>query len=189
MAMLLQPPAAEPLSLAEAKLVLRVEHDTDDDLIATLIAAARRHVEAVTRRALLVQTWRLARDAWPASGRIAVLPAPLRTVVAARVFDAAGTARAIDPEIFTLDPTNAPGVIAVAPHVPRAPGRRTAGIEIDVSVGYGETAAEVPAPLVQAVRMLLAHWYANRAVVAETSAQPLPLGVAALLAPWRVLLP
>ena len=67
-AILLNAPASEPVSLAEAKLFLRVEHDDDDDLIAALIAAARVQVEAQTRRALITQTWRLVRDVWPAGG-------------------------------------------------------------------------------------------------------------------------
>jgi uncharacterized phiE125 gp8 family phage protein len=49
-AVLLTPPVAEPLSLEDAKLFLRVEHDTDDELIASLIAAARGEIELATRR-------------------------------------------------------------------------------------------------------------------------------------------
>lgn len=185
---LLTPPAIEPLSLGEVKAYLRVAHDDDDDLIATLIAGARGHVEALTRRALITQSWRLSRDAWPGDGRVAVLPAPLQDLAAARVYDTDGVAQAIDLQSFVVDTVSAPGVIALAPWSVPAPGREQAGIELDVTVGYGDAAADVPTPLRLAIRLLVTHWYENRGVVSVgVTASPLPASAAELIAPYRVL--
>ena len=85
-AILLTPPEAEPLSVTDAKAYLRVETGDDDVLIASLIAAARSHVEALSRGVLLTQTWRLVLDGWPPDGRIKPKLAPLNAVTAARVF-------------------------------------------------------------------------------------------------------
>lgn len=52
-AILLTPPAIEPLTLAEAKLYLRVAHEDDDGLITSLIAAARSHVDPQARFMLI----------------------------------------------------------------------------------------------------------------------------------------
>lgn len=180
---LLTPPAVEPLTLAEAKAFLRVEHDADDAVIAALVAAARGHVEAHTRRALLTQTWRLTREAWPADGRIVVSPSPLQALAAARVTDASGVAHELDLGGFAVDAAAA--VLVFAPGSLPPPGR-PAGIALDITVGYGDAPADVPEPLRQAVRMLTAHWYENRGVAAaEVGAALLPLSVAALLAPYR----
>jgi uncharacterized phiE125 gp8 family phage protein len=102
--LLLTAPAVEPLSLAEARAFLRVETADDDDLIRALIAGARVHVEAQTRRALIAQSWRLALDAWLEDGRIKVVPAPLRTLNAARIYDSEGNTQALDTQAFVPDP-------------------------------------------------------------------------------------
>jgi uncharacterized phiE125 gp8 family phage protein len=185
--MLLTPPAIEPISLAEAKVYLRVAHADDDDLIAALIASARSHVEAGTRRALITQTWRHSRETWPTSGRIVLMPAPLKELAAARVYDAEGNAQAIELETFVTDTISAPGVVSFPPWSVPAPGRATAGIELDFVAGYGDTADDVPAPLKLAIRLLLAHGYDNRGVIAGGNPMPPPAGVAELIAPYRVL--
>ena len=182
-AILLTPPSVEPWTVAEAKAFLRVEHSDDDTIIAALIAAARGHVEALTRRALLTQSWRLVLDAWPANGRIDLRMGPLRSVIAARVFDTANNAGTIDVETFVVD--IAADVIASPCWALPAPGRLTAGIELDVQLGYGN-AADVPDALRHAVRMLVAHWYENRSLVAAGTVAALPAGVDALIAPYRV---
>lgn len=184
---LLTAPAVEPLTLDEAKAYLRVAIGDDDDLIAALISGARGHVEAQTHRALITQSWRLSRDTWSADGLIAVLPAPLQSLDAVRVYDASGTATAIDIAPFIVDKAPAPALISFAPWAMPLPGRARAGIELDVTVGYGAAASAVPEPLRQAIRLLVAHWYENRGVVAPgTALAPLPTGVGDLVAPFRV---
>ena len=185
---LLSGPSVEPVTLTEAKQFLRVEHDDDDGLIAALIAGSRIHVEAQTRRALISQTWRLTRDAWPESGRLFVLPVPLVSLVAARIYIDNTTTQSVDVAAFTLDKAASPALLAFAAGALPSPGRRAAGVEIDIAVGYGAAPENVPEALRQAIRLLVAHWYENRGVVAvgETVAT-IPATVAALIAPYRVL--
>lgn len=185
-AILLIPPSAEPWSVTEAKAFLRVEHDDDDAVIAALIAAARGHVEALSRRALLVQRWRCVLDAWPANGRLDPRIGPLRSVVAARVYDQGNTAHDIDTGSFVVDaPAN---VIASPCFALPLPGRSDAGIELDIELGYGTAATDVPEPLRHAIRLLVAHWYENRGLAAiGGNVAMLPAGLGALVAPFRML--
>lgn len=182
---LLIAPAAEPLSLSEAKAFLRVEHGDDDDVIGALISASRIHIEAQTRRALITQDWRITLDAWPGDGRLPARPAPLRELTAARVYDSGGVAHAIDLQSFIVDV--AASELAFAPWALPSPGRLAAGIELDVVAGYGDAAANVPEPLRQAIRLLIAHWYENRGLAAVGTVTILPTTVAALIAPYRML--
>jgi uncharacterized phiE125 gp8 family phage protein len=181
--LLLTGPALEPISLAEAKAFLRIEHDDDDDVLTALISGARIYVETQTRRALITQSWRLTRDAWPETGRIAVRPGPLQSLEAVRVYD--GGAEPIELDAAGFSPDVAGSELVFAPWAMPAPGR-AAGIELDVTVGYGDAAIDVPEPLRQAIRLLLGHWYENRGVVAPGTTSALPLTVSALLAPYRM---
>jgi uncharacterized phiE125 gp8 family phage protein len=185
-AILLMPPSAEPWSVTEAKAFLRVEHDDDDAVIAALIAGARGHVEALSRRALLVQRWRCLLDAWPPDGRLDPRIGPLRSVIAARVYDHGNNAHDVDTGSFVVDA--AANVIAAPCWALPLPGRANAGIELDLELGYGTSAADVPNPLRHAIRLLVAHWYENRGLAAiGGNVAMLPAGLGALVAPYRML--
>jgi len=184
-AYLLTAPAAEPLSLADAKAFLRVEHSDDDAIITSLVASARNHVEALTRCGLITQTWRIVLDRWPDNGRVAPRLGPLRSLIAARVFNESNVASPIDVTSFVVD--RAGGAIAAPCWSLPVPGRAIAGIELDVAVGFGDAAADVPAALLNAIRMLVAHWYENRGLVAiGQSVAMMPASVNAAINSYRV---
>jgi uncharacterized phiE125 gp8 family phage protein len=185
-ATLTTPPAIEPVSLAEAKTHLRVDEDTDDTLIAATITAARLHVEHATRRLLIAQAWRFWRDAWPTSRVIELPVTPLISVDAVWVIDKAGEETGLDEDSYEVDIVSVPGRIRFG-STP-APGRDLNGIAIDVTAGFGEEPDAVPAPLRQAILQLVAHWYENRSAVSHDRTQGVaPLGVDALIAPYRLL--
>ncbi len=183
---LLTAPAADPLSVTDAKNFLRVEHGDDDAIIASLIAAARSHVEAMTRCALIAQTWQFVFNCWPDSGRIQLKMGPLRALIAARIYNESGVATNIDTSQFVID--KGAGVIAAPCWSLPLPGRAVAGIELDVELGFGANAGDVPPTLLQAIRMLVAHWYENRGLVAIGQSIPMmPASVNAMISSHRVL--
>ena len=64
---LVTPPAAEPVSLSEAKEHSRITGTDEDDLITTFIEAAREYCEEYQNRAYITQTWDLSLDEFPDS--------------------------------------------------------------------------------------------------------------------------
>lgn len=58
-------PAAEPVTLAEAKLALRIDDSRFDTLLPGYITAARERAEHETGRVFMPQTWQLLLEDWP----------------------------------------------------------------------------------------------------------------------------
>ncbi|MFS8039226.1 hypothetical protein ACI7BZ_20075 [Xanthobacter sp. AM11] len=184
MAELLAGPAAEPLTRAEAKAFLRIDHAADDALIDALVMAARRRVEVETGRALMTQSWRFRLDAWPLRGLVPTPLSPVREILGATVAAADGSAVALPAGALVLLADRAPALIRVDRALAPAPACPHGGIVISIAAGYGPLAADVPADLVQAVRLLLAHFHEHRDGPGE--ATRLPAAAIALMAPYRV---
>ncbi|MGQ3675619.1 head-tail connector protein [Xanthobacter sp. TB0139] len=180
MAELLVGPAAEPLTRAEAKDFLRLDHDDEDVLVDALITTARSWVESQTGRALMVQSWRFVRDAWPLSHLIIAPLGPVRRIISASVRRADGTVLEL-PE-GALRPGEGALIHVDLAQVPQPVGK--GGISISYEAGYGTQVADIPAELVQAVRLLVAHFHEHREGAGD--ATRLPEAVLALLAPYRL---
>ena len=174
---LITPPSAEPVTLAEAKAHLRLEIAADDALVATLIAAARSAVENETRSALMAQSWRWGVTDWPAAG-VALPVMPVLAVDAVGWLDGASVKTPLAAADWRYE--DAEERVLLLTKAPDA-----AGYEIDFTAGYGAAGADVPAPLRQAILMLVAHWYEHRAAALEGPPEVVPAGAEALIAPYR----
>jgi uncharacterized phiE125 gp8 family phage protein len=187
-AALITPPALEPVSLEDAKAHLRLDTDDDDQLVSAAIVAARVHVEATTRRRLIEQGWRVYLDAWPRKRIVAIPVAPLIAVDAVTVYDLSGAPVVVDEGDYEVDAVSVPGRLVLSAPVPVTVGRAVNGIEIEITAGYGPSGVDVPAPLRQAIMMLVAHWYEHRGPAGyDLAAELPPFGFEAMVAPYRIL--
>lgn len=179
-----EPPLGVPVTPAEAKAHMRVETGDEDALIGELIGVATGHLESETGLALMTQKWRLCLDAWPPFGPVLLRKSPVRTVDAVTVYDASGNPRALDVSGAVLDAHARPARLHIA--AARRPGRAINGIEIDFTAGFGDTAAEIPDALRQAILQHVAQMYEFRGpVAAESRPAGLPGGYGRLIAPYR----
>lgn len=178
---LVTPPAEEPISLADAKAHLRVEHTDDDALIALYITAARQTVDGKDGwlgRALVTQTWDVSLDAFP-SGEIELPLQPLQSVASVTYDDVDGAAQTLDPAGYTFDPTG--WIVAGSSGWPATLSAINA-VRARFVAGYG-AAADVPAPIRAALLLMVGHLYANREAPAEDA---LKGAAGSLLAPYRI---
>jgi uncharacterized phiE125 gp8 family phage protein len=174
------PPAAEPVTLAEAKAHLRVTHGDDDTYIATLIKTARASIEAQTGLGLVSQGWSVFRDDWPPTGVIELPLAPVLEVVDIKVYGDDDVAAVIDPSHYYEDKVSRPArIILRGSRSWTRPGRVANGIEILLTIGF----TAVPEPLREAVLQLVGHWYETRSdKAAEDGTQ---LHIAQLIQSYR----
>lgn len=176
-------PAAEPLSLAEAKEHLR-EDGTDQDAMITLaIQAARDISEGWTGRQWITATWVMTLRQFP-SGAIEFPHPPLQSITSIAYVDSAGASQTVEAADYTLDIDGVVGRVlpAYGKAWPAARGH-VRDVTITYVAGYGAAGSNVPPKARSAMLLLIGHLSENReAVLAAARAQEIPLGPARLLA-------
>lgn len=171
------PPAAEPVTLDQAKAWLRVESGGDEDaLISALIPAARARAEWHTGRAFVTQGWTLWLDR--ADICIAVPLPPLQAVASVTLYKRDDSAVVLAAGDYTVDAAGSRVLLKTSPFGLR-PINAAA---IAFTAGYGD-AADVPADIAQAILQIVSALYEHRG----GEPAPTPDSALALLAPYRVL--
>lgn len=201
------PPATEPITLAEATQHIRIDQDYDNDLVQGLITTARMLVEQWTARALITQTLQWTMSQSVPSGALPLLPMPLLVLpivlTAPQVINKPlelprSPVQAITSVTWTdTDGTQYPLTAGADYMVDTAldPGRLRLtwltmpryleNIQVTFTAGYGDAESAVPAPLVSAIKLLVAWLYEHRGDNPETAAEP-PRAVEYLIAPYRL---
>jgi uncharacterized phiE125 gp8 family phage protein len=160
--------ATEPFTTAEAKLWLKITHASDDSIIDAIVKAARMKVESDTGRALLDQIWALSLDKAPSSRQPIILPvAPVSAVTSIKSYDAANAESTMATGDYRLDAHSVPHRVALNESASWPSELRKEGaLLVTFTAGYGANAAAVTDKgLLHAIRLLVAHWYFNRAAV------------------------
>lgn len=190
---IITPAAADPVSLAEAKLFLRVNVTDDDALITALISAATDWVQKKTGRQLVTATLQQQWDSFPSvwypprivsqatgqrlyfAGMTAALLTldrlPVQSVTSVTYYDTNNAQQTVSSATYFTDLVfNPPRIVPVDAWPSVYLGRPNA-VQCTFVAGYG-VAGTVPEMLRTAVKMLVSHWYENREPVVSKGGIP-----------------
>lgn len=198
---LVTPPGAEPLTLAEAKShaqVINALHDAD---VSSYIVAARMYLEERCRRHFVQQVWDLKWDEFPevpgaldqqGQRTLALTFPPIISVGSVSYVDSDGITQvwsAADYQVV-LHGGQTPRPGEVLPAFGKAwPTARQQPLAVIVrcTCGYGALGSDVPGPILSAMRLLVTHMYEVRtAEIVGTITKKLDVGLDAILAPFTL---
>lgn len=178
---LIDPPAAEPLTVPEIRRALRITQDDDDSLLMGMLATARTFVERRCDLALMQQSWRFEAP-WDGRTSIRLRPRNVQSVDMISVSTDGTQFTAAD--LDTLQRTaGSPDLLSVdAALVPDA--ATICAVRVDFTAGFAD-APSIPADLLRAVYILTAHYYEERELFRAGRYVSVPLTVDALIASFR----
>jgi len=175
-------PSFEPVTIAEAKLHLRIDGTADDSWLTDTIGVARLWLERAYNVSFVDQTFDWSMDSFP-DDVIEVPRPPLDSITSIKYTDAAGVVQTLATDQYDVDVNSRPGRILPAfgkfwPSTQSVPG----AVVIRFKAGYGSSAAGVPLDLKHAVYLLVGHWYRNReAVLTGVTSKSIEFAVDALM--------
>jgi uncharacterized phiE125 gp8 family phage protein len=158
-----------PVTLAEAKLHLRVDSTDEDTLITALITAATEMCEQATGRALMTQTWELTQDAF--DDQMILTRVPVQSITSVSYLNESGNLIVLDPLAYDLYNADDYGYASVTPVYGTfwpATREHNEAVAVRYVAGYANAAA-VPQPIKQWVLLMIASMFDNRETEAYSS--------------------
>lgn len=184
-------PAAEPILKAAAKEHMRIESTftAEDDYIDALIKVAREHVEDITGRKLINQTWYAYYDKWPDDKDYLQLPyAPVSAVSAVTYTDSSNTSHTWSTSYYDTDLNTEPCriVLGYSDDWPADTLAMRNPIRVEFITGYGAAGSSVPYAVIQAIKILVADMYESREQLIVGRNVYATKAVDMLLAPYKL---
>lgn len=180
--------STEPVTTAEAKTHLRIDHSDDDTYIAMLIKAARQYAENIQNRALAPQTWAWTMPTFESAMNegeqsicLPVGPVLLTSDVAISYRDTADSSQTLATTVYRVVLNRTPEIYLIAGQSWPALYDRPDAVTITWTAGFA-TSATVPEFTRLAILFLVSEWYRRReGVVTGTIQSEVPHGVTRLL--------
>ena len=159
---------------------------TEDNVLELYLRAAMAAIEARIGRALLTREFSLTIMRWRDETSQGLPIAPVRSIDAIAIVAADGTETIAAPDGWSVmrDAQRPRLVGRFGRNLPRIP--KSGHAEIRFIAGFSETWEGVPADLRQAVFLLAAHYYDNRAE-SRSGETTIPFGVQMLIEAYRAL--
>ena len=181
-------PTLTPVSVAEAKTHLRIDSSftADDTYIGTLIDVATFAAENYTNLWLMEQSWYLELDSFPDYFNLLRGQNRALTINSITYSDADNASQTLAAANYFGDGSIKPARIYFAPDatIPSTYDKPNA-VVVDFTVGYG-AASQVPAPIKQAILLMVGTYYETRQTVSDRTYKEIPQSAEFLLMPYRV---
>ncbi|MDJ0627302.1 MAG: head-tail connector protein [Rhodobacter sp.] len=179
---------SEALPVAEFKDHLRLgtgfaDDGVQDTVLESYLRASMAAIEARTGKVLIARDYSWTLTGWRELSRQALPVAPVTEIAEVKVIDRHGAETVIDPERYRLEAdAQRPRIVSTGLHLPLIPVHGS--VEVQFTAGFGPDWQALPADVGQAVFLLAAHYYENRAamIAGET---PMPFGVSLLIDRYR----
>jgi uncharacterized phiE125 gp8 family phage protein len=178
------------LPLAEFKAHLRLgsgfgQEGLQEPVLLSFLRAALAAIENRTGKALLARNFRWTLHRWAEAGAQALPLGPVSTLLEVALITADGTEIAVAAAQYWLEQDlHAPVLRSAGSALPGIP--RGGAAQLRFRAGLGESWADLPADLQQAVLMLAAHYYEYRNDTG-LSEGCMPFGVSSLIARYKAL--
>jgi len=171
------PPTVEPVTLAEARDHLKLDTSgspashPDDDLVESLISAARDRAESYTRRTFCQATWEFYLDRFPAENYIEIPRPPLISITSLKYTLWDGSEESLTENTdFVVDTVSHYGriVLEYSKTWPTHTLHPSNPIKIRFVAGYASTSSpadyreNVPKVFKQAILLIVGHLYNHR---------------------------
>lgn len=182
-AMLITAPLKEPVTIDEMKTYLRIDQDAEDTLLRAFITTARVHLEHLTSRHFITQSWRVVIEA-PIGEQIRLPLQPIRVLTSIAILDRDGNLTDLGNGSLSIRSPRDPALLFNGKALTLQQGQR---LQLDLVTGYGDEPQDVPEPLRLAIRMIAADWFEKRLVYEPDAAPGLSQAVQSLIAPYRVI--
>ncbi|HMT13132.1 MAG TPA: head-tail connector protein [Aestuariivirga sp.] len=174
------PPEAKPISVSDVKAQCRIDHDSEDGYLASLIDAAVSHIETLCMARFAPTTVDIMCDGF--SDLLNIPEGPLSSIVSIKYVDISGSEQTVDSSgyvsvISGLDSSVRPVTGARWPEI--QDGSR---ITVRAIVGF----ENCPPDVAHAMKLIVAHWNENREPVSIGNATTdLPMMVDHLICNYR----